>query len=152
MDELDSALVRLLQNDGRQTNRDLAAQLGVAPSTCLQRVRALRERGTIRGYHADVDLPSLGRQIEAMISIRLLPQALSKAGSFQHHVAAQPETLASFMLAGANDFLFHVAVRDTAHLRDFVLTLAKRPEIADIRSSVIFEHQRKTTIESVLAG
>jgi DNA-binding Lrp family transcriptional regulator len=151
VDELDSALVRMLQNNGRQTNRDLAAQLGIAPSTCLQRIRALRERGIIRGYHAEIDLPSLGRSTQAMVSIRLLPQALAKMDSFRDYVSALPETLAMFMLSGPTDFLFHVAVQDTDHLRDFVLGLAKRPEIADIRTSVIYQHQRKTTLESLAA-
>ena len=56
MDELDSAIVRHLQQDARQTNRDLARTLGIAPSTCLERVRALRAAGVLTGFHAGVDL------------------------------------------------------------------------------------------------
>src|SRR4051794_1570709 len=61
VDELDSAIVALLQADARQTNRELARRLGVAPSTCLQRVRGLQARGVIRGFRAEVDLLALGR-------------------------------------------------------------------------------------------
>jgi DNA-binding Lrp family transcriptional regulator len=55
VDELDSAIVALLQEDARQSNRDIARKVGIAPSTCLERIRLLRERGVIRGYHADID-------------------------------------------------------------------------------------------------
>uniref|UniRef100_UPI0028A5A1CE Lrp/AsnC family transcriptional regulator n=1 Tax=Pseudonocardia pini TaxID=2758030 RepID=UPI0028A5A1CE len=61
LDSLDLSLLGLLQNDARLTNRQLAAQTGVAPSTSLERVRGLLARGVISGYHADVDLPSVGR-------------------------------------------------------------------------------------------
>ena len=56
MDELDSAIVTALQRDGRRSNRDLARMLGVAPSTALERVRALRSRGVITGIHASTDM------------------------------------------------------------------------------------------------
>ena len=136
MDELDTALLRLLQNDARRTNREMAAELGIAPSTCLERIRGLRERGVIRGYHAEVDLAAIDRSTQAIVSIKLRPQALAGAPAFWDFVNKLPQTLALFMVSGAADFLVHVAVRDTGDLRDFILDLAKRPEIGDIRSSV----------------
>jgi DNA-binding Lrp family transcriptional regulator len=146
MDELDTALLRMLQNDARRTNRDMAAELGIAPSTCLERIRGLRDRGVISGYHAEVDLKAIDRSTQAIISIKLRPQAMAVATAFQDYVNKLPETLAMFMVSGASDFLAHVAVKDTQALRDLVLALAKRQEIADIRSSVVFEHHRRTTI------
>jgi DNA-binding Lrp family transcriptional regulator len=146
MDELDTALLRMLQNDARKTNREMAAELGIAPSTCLERVRGLRDRGVISGFHAEVDLKAIDRSTEAIISIKLRPQAMAAAVNFQTYVQNLPQTLAMFMVSGASDFLAHVAVKDTQALRDFVLDLAKRQEIADIRSSVVFEHHRRTTV------
>ena len=146
MDELDTALLRMLQNDARRTNRDMAAELGIAPSTCLERIRGLRDRGVISGYHAEVDLAAIDRSTQAIISIKLRPQAMATATTFQTYVQKLPQTLAMFMVSGASDFLAHVAVKDTQALRDFVLDLAKRQEIADIRSSVVFEHHRRTTV------
>ncbi|HEV7979010.1 Lrp/AsnC family transcriptional regulator [Amycolatopsis sp.] len=67
MDELDSAIVRELQEDARQSNRDIARKVGVAPSTCLERTRLLRQRGVIRGYHADIDLAALNRGVQALV-------------------------------------------------------------------------------------
>ncbi|GAA1714499.1 Lrp/AsnC family transcriptional regulator [Kribbella yunnanensis] len=146
MDELDTALLRILQNDARRTNREMAAELGIAPSTCLERIRSLRERGVISGYHAAVDLKAIDRAMQAIISIKLRPQAMAKATAFQDYVMQLPQTLDMFMVSGASDFLAHVAVRDAQALRDLVLDLAKRQEIADIRSSVVFEHHHRTTV------
>ena len=146
MDELDTALLRILQNDARRTNRDMAAELGIAPSTCLERIRTLRERGVISGYHAAVDLQAIDRAMQAIISIKLRPQAMAKATVFQDYVMRLPQTLDMFMVSGASDFLAHVAVKDAQALRDLVLDLAKRQEIADIRSSVVFEHHHRTTV------
>ena len=61
VDELDSALVCMLQEDGRRTNRDMAQALGIAPSTCLERIRLLRQRGILTGIHAEADLTAIGR-------------------------------------------------------------------------------------------
>ncbi|WP_405062873.1 Lrp/AsnC family transcriptional regulator [Kribbella sp. NBC_01505] len=146
MDELDTALLRILQSDARRTNREMAAELGIAPSTCLERIRSLRERGVISGYHAAVDLKAIDRSMQAIISIKLRPQAMAAATTFQAYVMRLPQTLDMFMVSGASDFLAHVAVKDAQALRDLVLDLAKRQEIADIRSSVVFEHHHRTTV------
>ena len=69
MDELDAEILRLLQSDARLSNRELARQVGIAPSTCLERVRALTRRGVIRGYHADIDLKALNRGVQALIAV-----------------------------------------------------------------------------------
>lgn len=77
MDELDSEIVRLLQTDARQSNRELARQLGIAPSTCLERVRALHRRGVIRGYHADIGPAALDRSVQALVSVQVRPLSLA---------------------------------------------------------------------------
>jgi DNA-binding Lrp family transcriptional regulator len=148
MDELDSALVRLLQEDGRRTNRDLARELGIAPSTCLERVRQLRESGTLTGFRAEVDLPSVGRGLQAMIAVRIRPPTRASIDQFKSFVLRMPEVIAVFVLTGPEDFLLHVAVRDIEHLNAVVLDkLTERPELADVRTSVIYGHFSKKVIE-----
>ena len=147
MDRTDLAIVAALQHDVRQSNRELAAAVGLSPSSCLARVRTLRERGVLTGARAEVDLAAFGRSAQAMVSIKIRPQAFASADAFHQVVAAMPETLAVFMVSGGADFLVHVAVPDTAYLREFVLTLAKRPEIADMRTSIVFDHTRRAVIE-----
>ena len=147
MDELDSALVRLLQEDGRRTNRDLARELGIAPSTCLERVRQLRENGTLTGFRAEVDLPSLGRGLQAMIAVRIRPPTGANWERFRDFTMGIPEVIAVYVLTGPDDFLLHVAVRDVEHLNAVVLDkLTERPELADVRTSVIYRHSQKKVI------
>jgi DNA-binding Lrp family transcriptional regulator len=147
MDELDSALVAALQDDGRRSNRDLAGALGVAPSTTLERTRALRVRGVITGYHAVADLGALGRPVQAMIFVRLRPQSRKIMHGFRDFVAALPETVNVYIVTGFEDTLIHVAVPTPEALQDFVLdSLTKRPEVADVRTAVVFEHVRKHVV------
>jgi DNA-binding Lrp family transcriptional regulator len=141
MDELDSALLAALQADGRRSNRDLATALGVAASTSLERVRALRSRGVVTGVHATVDLEKVGRPIQAMITVRLRPQNRTVMHGFRDFVAALPETRDVYITTGFEDILVHVAVASTTALQDFVLdSLTRRKEVADVRTAVVFEH------------
>ena len=71
LDRIDYEIVRRLRNNARLSNKELAAEVGLAPSSCLVRVRGLERDGVLRGYHADVDPGSLGVRLQAMISIRL---------------------------------------------------------------------------------
>ena len=150
MDELDSALLAALQTDGRRSNRDLAAALGVAPSTALERVRALRARGVLTGVHAQVDLAAVGRPIQAMITVRLRPQSRAVVHGFRDFVAALPETRDVYITTGFEDLLVHVAVASTTALQDFVLdSLTKRKEVADVRTAVVFEHVHNPVVAPV---
>ena len=143
LDELDLALLAGLQNNARQTNRDLAEAVGVAPSTSLERVRSLRQRGVIRGYHADVDLQALGRGVQALVAVRIRPPSRQNIEAFREWVAQLPETVGVFVVSGGDDFLVHVAVPNTDGLYAFVIDrLTERPEVADVRTSVVYEHRR----------
>lgn len=147
MDELDAGLLRLLQGDGRRTNKELAAALHVAESTCLERTRALFHRGLITGVHAQVDLKRINRPVQAMVAVRLRPPDRNVIDSFYRFVTSLPETLSVFVMSGTDDFLIHIAVRDNEQLSDFVLDrLTVRREIVDVRTSVIFQHHRQTVI------
>jgi DNA-binding Lrp family transcriptional regulator len=147
VDELDSALVAAVQSDGRRTNRELAAALGVAPSTTLERMRALRLRGVVTGVHATVDLAALGRPVQAMITVRLRPQTRAIVESFQNFVAGLPEALQVFVTTGTEDVMVHVAVPSTDALQDFVLdSLTKRKEVAGVRTEVVYSHVRNHVV------
>lgn len=152
MDELDSAIVRELQRDARQTNRELARRLHIAPSTCLERVRALQRRGVIRGYHAEVDMAALDRSVQAFVAVQIRPLSRAVIDGFQAFVTALPQVLAVYVVAGGDDFLVHVAVPDLEHLHAFLVDrLSRRREIVSYRSSVIYQQARNTVLEP-LAG
>lgn len=147
MDEVDSAIVRALQRDARQTNRDLARAVGIAPSTCLERVRLLRERGVITGYHAEVRLPDLNRHVQALLSVQVRPLSRPVIEGFKAYVAGLPEVLSVFVVAGGDDFLVHVAVPSVDALHAFLMDrFTDRREIVGFRSSVIYQHTRNRVL------
>jgi len=135
-------ILQELAMDARLPNNALAQRAGIAPSTCLARVRALRERGVIRGYHADIDPAALGRPLQAMVAVRLQSTARGHIRAFVAGVATMPEVLNVFFLAGKDDFLLHVAAASTQGLRDFVETLSANADVAYTETSLIFEHVR----------
>jgi DNA-binding Lrp family transcriptional regulator len=146
LDDIDLHIVRELARDARIANNALADRVGIAPSTCLGRVRSLRERGVIRGYHADVDPAALGRPLQAMIAVRLQSHARSRIRVFVAGVAGLPEVLNVFFLAGKDDFLLHVAAASTSALREFVETLSSNDDVSYTETSLIFEHIRADAV------
>ena len=142
LDEIDQVIVRELARDARLPNNELAARAGVAPSTCLSRVRSLRERGVIRGYHADIDPAAIGRPLQAMIAVRLQASARGHIRAFAGSAARLPEVLNVFFLAGKDDFLLHVAAASTQALRDLIERLSSDADVAYTETSLIFEHVR----------
>jgi DNA-binding Lrp family transcriptional regulator len=154
LDELDTAILRELQADARRTNRDIAAAVGVAPTTALDRTRGLRQRGIIRGALLDIDLAAIGRPVQALIAIRIRPPKREVLEAFRDWAAQLPQTIGVFVVTGYEDFLLHVAVAvavavaDNQDLYAFVIDhLTQRPEVADVHTSVVYEHIRNPHID-----
>ena len=143
LDEVDRRIISVLIRDARIANNALAAEVGIAASTCLGRVRALRESGVIRGYHAEVDPDAIGLPLQAMIAVRLRAGARDRMRLFTERMQRCPEVRNVYFLAGADDFLLDVATTDSAALRSFVVDeLSAHPEVALTVTNLIFEHVR----------
>lgn len=143
IDAIDTAILHELQADARRSNRDIAAAVGVSPTTALDRTRALRDRGVIRGAVLDVDLAKIGRPVQALVAVRIRPPSRRVIEAFRAWSTSLPETIGVFVVSGTEDFLIHVAVADNDHLYGFVIdSLTERPEVADVRTSVVYQHIR----------
>lgn len=143
VDSIDTAILELVAADARITNQRIAERAGVAPSTALARLRALRERGVIRGYHAEVDLAALGRPLQALIAVRLAVHAREQIDAFTAAVRELPGVLMVFHLTGVTDYLVWLAAADPQDLREFVVDhLATHPAVAHAETSLIYEHHR----------
>jgi DNA-binding Lrp family transcriptional regulator len=141
LDDTDRLLLRELMADARIPNNVLAAKAGIAPSTCLGRVRALREAGVIKGFHASVDLEALGLLVYALISVRVNLQARNKMLAIGQRLRSLPNVQSVFLLAGDQDFLMHVACGTPKELRDFIAVhLASDPAIANTQTNLVFDH------------
>lgn len=131
----------MLQKDARISNKELASVNGISPSTCLERVRRLKNAGVIQGYHAAVNPEALGIAVQAMISIRLRQHASIDFDALIREMSETKEVVNTYLLSGGNDFLVHVAVRDVEHLRTLVLDrFTARHEVAHIETALIFEY------------
>jgi DNA-binding Lrp family transcriptional regulator len=143
VDAIDSAILELVAADARITNQRLAERVGVAPSTALARLRSLRQRGVIRGFHAEVDLAALGRPLQALVAVRLAVHAREQIDAFTSAVRLLPGVLMVFHLTGVTDYLVWVAASDAQDLREFVVDhLATHPSVAHAETSLIYEHRR----------
>jgi DNA-binding Lrp family transcriptional regulator len=143
IDETDRRILKILAVEARIPNNALADRVGIAPSTCMSRVRSLVQNGVIRGFYADIDPEAVGYSIQAVIAIRLQVNARNVIHSFAEGLAAMAEVRNVFFIAGGQDFLVHVVAKDTAELRQFVLVnLGANPQVASTETNVIFEQFR----------
>jgi DNA-binding Lrp family transcriptional regulator len=147
LDRTDCAILARLQQDVRLSNKELAAAVGLAPSSCLARVRRLEETGVLRGAHADVEPHAAGIGVQALVSVQLTRHSRELVDAFQAHAVALPEVVQLFHVTGRSDFLIHVAVRNADHLRDLTLTAFTRwPEVARIETSLVYAYHRSPTL------
>ena len=143
LDAIDRAILVALSENARLSNKALAERVGIAPSTCLARVNALREAGVLLGFHAEIDLAALGRPLQAMIAVRLAVHAREQIDAFTDAVRELPGVLSVFHMTGVTDYLVWVAAADTQDLREFVVDhLATHPAVSHAETSLIYEHRR----------
>lgn len=141
MDRIDNNILAALQNDGRLSNKELAAQVGLAPSSCLDRVRRLQARGVITGFHAEVDPKTVGIGLQAFISVRLAQHSRATVDAFRDHLLNLPAVVAVYHVAGQVDFMVHVAVRDAEHLKNLTLDeFTTRAEVSRLHTALVYEH------------
>jgi len=136
LDHVDRAILRLLQEDGRMANVDLAEAVHLSPSACLRRVRRLEEGGSIDRYVALVDPSAVGLGTDVFVEITLVGQDEGTLESFEQAVTERPEILSCHLMAGDFDYLVHVVVRDVADYEVLHRThLAQLPGVARMVSS-----------------
>ena len=147
LDELDTAILAQLQSNARRTNREVAAAVGVSPTTALDRTKSLIARGVIRGARLELDLAKLGRPVQALINVRIRPPSRANIEAFRDWAATLPEVLGLFVITGDDDFIVHVAVPDNDSLYTFVIDrLTQRKEIANVRTTVVYEHLQNGSV------
>jgi len=151
LDRTDRAIIAVLQNNARLSNKEIAGRVGIAPSTCSERMRRLETEGVFSSFHAAVAPRALGIGIQAMIAVRLRRHAADEVEAFRHHAVALPEVISLSHVTGPNDFLVHVVVRDADHLRDLAVSgFTTMREVDHIETALIFEHVAKGILPDLL--
>ena len=146
LDAADLRILRLLQEDGRITNQALAAQAGMSPASCFERVKRLRASGVIRRFTALLDPERLGFSLLIFIEVLLDRTTDDVFAAFAAHVRAVPEVLECHMVAGGFDYLLKVRVSDMAAYRAFLGgILAAMPGVRETRTYAVLEEVKATT-------
>jgi Lrp/AsnC family transcriptional regulator, leucine-responsive regulatory protein len=146
LDAIDLRILRELQKDGSLSNVALARKVGLSPSPCLARVKALQDSGLIRQYVALLDAKQLGLHLNVFISISLKHQTRAALEKFEARLCTREEVMECYLMTGDADYLLRVAVADMAALERFIIEqLSPMPEVEKIRSSFALKQVRYKT-------
>jgi Lrp/AsnC family leucine-responsive transcriptional regulator len=139
LDNYDRRILAVLQEQGRISNQELADRIGLSPSPCLRRVRALEESGIIAGYRALLDANRLGLKLIAFVSISMDRHTPERFANFDARVAAMPEVLECSLITGRDaDYQLKVVVRDMDAYQDLLLNKLTRIEgVSGVHSSFV---------------
>jgi Lrp/AsnC family leucine-responsive transcriptional regulator len=139
LDRYDRRILEILQGDGRISNQDLAERIGLSPSPCLRRVRALEESGLIIGYRALLDARRLGLTLMALIQISMDRHTPERFERFDAAVRALPEVLECLLITGREaDYQLKVVVRDMDAYQELLLNKITRIEgVSGVQSSFV---------------
>lgn len=139
IDGYDRRILGVLQQDGRISNQDLAERIGLSPSPCLRRVRALEESGVIVGYRAVLDAKALGLSLLALIHISMDRHTPERFANFEDRVAALPEVLECLLITGQDaDYQLKVIVKDMEAYQALLLNKITRIEgVSGVHSSFV---------------
>ncbi len=139
LDRFDRLILEHLQKDGRLANQELAARIGLSPSPCLRRVRALEKQGYITGYHAMVSARKLGLSLMALVHIALDRHTPERFANFETRIRVLPEVQEVLLIAGEDaDYLVKVVVRDMEHYQSLLLNKITRIEgVTGVHSSFV---------------
>jgi Lrp/AsnC family leucine-responsive transcriptional regulator len=139
LDRKDREILAHLQNDGRLTNLELAAKVGLSPSPCLRRVRRLEASGVLNRYVALVDPAKLGLGVTAFVRVALSKQEDRSLQQFESAVAEWPEVMECYLMSGDSDYQLRLILPTLGDYETFLRQkLTRVPGVANIRSSFAF--------------
>jgi Lrp/AsnC family leucine-responsive transcriptional regulator len=138
LDATDRRILRALQRNGRLSNAALAEEIGMAPSPCLRRLRALEEDGVIAGYRALIDRRRLGHGVEAYALVKLAQSDPDWRTRLIEQLQAFDEVISCQAMTGECDLLVHIVASDIEAYGEFAMQrLLTLPGVADMRSSFV---------------
>ncbi|WP_161992828.1 Lrp/AsnC family transcriptional regulator [Aureimonas leprariae] len=146
LDEIDRRILRALQRDGRIANNDLARAVGLSPSPCLRRVRALEDAGVIDRYVAILNSARLGKGQTFFTRIWLSAQDEGTIAEFTAEIMRLPEVLECYIMLGDCDAMIRVQAADIAEYRRFQSEkLSRIAAIRNVKSDVPSQIIKQTT-------
>ncbi|MEO1563591.1 MAG: Lrp/AsnC family transcriptional regulator [Pseudomonadota bacterium] len=138
LDDTDRKILALLQSNGRMTNVELAARLGMSPPPCLRRVKALEAEGLLLGYYAKVNSAALGFDVRVFAMVGLHSQAETDLQAFEELCRSWPIVRECHMLNGEIDFILKCVAPDLSTFQKFLTEhLTSAPNVAHVKTSMV---------------
>lgn len=151
LDDIDLKLLTILYKNADITNKDLAALVGIAPSTCLERVKRMKQKSVIKNAFVDINFKNIGGNIEAIAAIRLQPYSEEIVNKLRDDLLKLPEIISLYHMGGSYDYFIHMSVKNSEHLRQFVFeAITSRDEVTTVETSLVFEHSRSGVLPNFL--
>lgn len=144
LDAIDRKILRTLQADGRASNVELAHEVHLSAPQCFRRVRALEERGVIRGYAAQVSPEALGLGVTAFVSLNI--DKFTQVRNIEARIRDYPQILECHTVSGDSDYLLKVVAKDLKSLSQFLTDrLMQITGVANVRSMICLEEVKPTS-------
>lgn len=144
LDRTDFAILQLLTKDAWLSNKQVAASVGLAPSSCHERIKSLRARGVLRGAHAEVNLEAIGFAQEAVLFVQLGKLEAEVVDDFVSSTATVPEVRSVFLVSGRSDLIVDVVVRDMQHLKEIISKHFNRHDVVlRVETSMVFDSRQQ---------
>jgi Lrp/AsnC family transcriptional regulator, leucine-responsive regulatory protein len=145
LDRIDAKILSALQADGRLPMVELAEKVGLSPTPCVRRVKAMEDGGAIEGYMAVLNPPAIGLSIMAIVHIKLTAHTDETVAKFEREIERMKEVTSCFAITGNFDFMLEVYGKDLDALSNVVLKkLIRVPHVRDMQSSVVLDTVKRT--------
>jgi len=146
LDRFDARILSALQRDGRLTVVELADDIGLSPTPCARRIKALESSGTIEGYAAVLNPARIGLSVMAIVQVKLTEHTDETVARFEKEIALLDEVTNCYAMTGSYDFILEVHGRDLESLSNVVLKkLIRIPNVRDLQSSVVLATVKRST-------
>ncbi|WP_296422632.1 Lrp/AsnC family transcriptional regulator [Yoonia sp.] len=145
IDEIDRAILRILQNDSTVSVDDISARVHLSRNACWRRIKTMEQAGIITGRVALVDAARVGSPLTAMVLIRTNAHDTAWMAQFQAALHALPEVVGAYRMTGDLDYVLRVRVADVPAYDAFYKRLTSRISVSDISASFVMEEIKETT-------
>jgi Lrp/AsnC family leucine-responsive transcriptional regulator len=146
LDRYDALILSALQRNGRLPVVELAESIGLSPTPCVRRIKALESSGAIEGYAAILNPARIGLAVLAMVQVKLTEHTDETVARFEREIAQIDEVTKCFAMTGAYDFILEVYGKDLDALSNVVLKkLIRVPNVRDMQSSVVLATVKRST-------
>ncbi len=145
LDRFDAKILDALQRDGRLSVVDLADMIGLSPTPCARRIKALESEGAIEGYAAVLNPARVGLAVLAIVQVKLTEHTDETVARFEREIELMDEVTKCLAMTGSYDFILEVYGKDLEALSNVVLKkLIRVPNVRDLQSSVVLQTIKRT--------